>query len=146
MRIDGIELISHLSSVQATLAVCGDPIICRALVLLLRGPDYDVKYLPVASLGAPGALAGVQVLLLALERDATHREALLDGLKEATDATKIHVLELTAAHEDRPEWPRGYVRSNRGVPWPCSTEELKRYIGQTLFNAPPALEGPDRLD
>ena len=138
-------MISHLSSAQATLAVCGDPIICRALVLLLRGPDYDVKYLPIASLGAPGALAGVQVLLLALERDATHRGALLDGLKEATDATKIHVLELTAAHDSRPEWPRGYVRSNRGVPWPCSTEELKQHIGQTLSNKP-AFKGPDRLD
>lgn len=138
-------MISHLSSDQATLAVCGDPITCRALVLLLRGPDYDVKYLPIASLGATGALAGVRVLLVALERDATHRAALLDELKEATDATKIHVLELTAVHDGRPEWPRGYVRSDRGVPWPCSTEELKQHIEQTLSNNPPAFEGPDRL-
>ncbi|CAA9456234.1 MAG: hypothetical protein AVDCRST_MAG02-2306 [uncultured Rubrobacteraceae bacterium] len=39
---------------QATLAVCGDPIICRALVLLLRNPDYNVRYLPDTSLGVSG--------------------------------------------------------------------------------------------
>ena len=48
------EATSCLRFDQATLAVCGDPIICRALVLLLRNPDYNVRYLPDTSLGVSG--------------------------------------------------------------------------------------------
>ena len=139
--IDEIELISDLRSDQATLAVSGDPIICRALVLLLRGPAYEVKYLPVASLDAPGTLAGVQVLLLALERDAAHRGALLRGLREATDTDKVHILELADARGGRPEWPRWSRPSGRRIPWPCSTDELRQRIESTLSNSPPVVGG-----
>lgn len=128
-------MISGLSSTRATLAVCGDPVICRALVLLLRTPDYDVGYLPVASLGAPGSLADVQVLLLALERDAQRRKATLDLVNRATAGAEVQVLELGHAFEgrsgQRKEKP---VWSDGTVPWPCSTEELQRRIEDALSN------------
>ena len=124
-----------LRSTRATLAVCGDPVICRALVLLLRTPDYDVGYLPVASLGAPGSLADVQVLLLALERDAQRRKAALELVDEATAGAGVQVLELGYAFGGRSGQPREeLVWSDGRVPWPCSTEELKRHIEDALSN------------
>lgn len=125
-------MISALGSAQATLAVCGDPVICRALVLLLRSPGYDVEYLPVPSLGEPGSLADVRVLLLALERDDRRRKATLELVSEVTVGTEVHVLELSTAFEKR-SGPRGeHVWADGKVPWPCSTEELKRYIADAL--------------
>ena len=128
-------MMSGLGFTRATLAVCGDPVICRALVLLLRTPDYDVGYLPVASLGAPGSLANVQVLLLALERDAQRRKTTLDLVNKATAGAEVQVLELGNAFEggsgqrrEEPGWSDGRV------PWPCSTEELKQHIEDALSN------------
>ena len=130
----GTRVISALSSTQATLAVCGDPIICRALVLLLRSPGYDVEYLPIASLSEPGSLADVRVLLLALERDARRRKATLELVSEVTVGTEVQVLELSTAFEKR-SGPRGeHAWSDGKVRWPCSTEELKRYIADALSN------------
>ncbi len=128
------KMISGLDCTQATLAVCGDPVTCRALVLLLRAPGYDVGYLPTASLSAPGSLAGVQVLLLASERDAQRRKATLELVSEATAATEVHVLELSNAFEVGPEQRGGHDCSGRKVPWPCSTEKLKLHIEDALWN------------
>lgn len=134
-RSNGTRVISGLSSTQATLAVCGDPVICRALVLLLRAPAYDVEYLPIASLGLPGSLADVQVLLLALERDAQRRKAIVEMVNEATVGAEVHVMELSALYEGRSEPRRGHVWSDGKVPWPYSTEEeLKRHIEDALSN------------
>lgn len=136
-RNSGSEVIGVLSTAAITLAVCGDPVICRALVLILQCPDYDVKYVPTASLGAPGALGGVQVLLLALERDGERRREILELLEEATDGSEIRVLELSAAFEIGPERPRERAWAEGKIPWPCSTEELKRHIKIALTDGPP---------
>jgi hypothetical protein len=53
------EVMHRLSFTPITLAVCGDSITCRALMLVLRGPDYDVRFLPAASLGESGSLADI---------------------------------------------------------------------------------------
>jgi hypothetical protein len=138
-RDPGAEATSSLRFSQATLAVCGDPIICQALVLLLRGPDYDVRYVPDASLGVSGTLRGVQLLLLALERDTERRRTVLELLDRTPDADGIHVLELASAFESRPEQRRERTRADRKVSWPCSTEQLKQQIdvaltGRLLFD------------
>src|SRR5215207_3619952 len=55
-----VQAVRSLSSASITLAVCGDPIICRALVLLLQDFGYDVKSAfqnlhPVSEAGEHGA-------------------------------------------------------------------------------------------
>ena len=126
------EATSGASSTRTTLAVCGDPIICRALVLLLRGPGYDVRYLPAASLSVAGTLTGVQVLLLALEREAGRRRVIMELLDRATDAGDVHILELTDGFEGGPERRRESARAERMISWPCSTEQLKQHINNAL--------------
>ena len=118
-----------------TLVICGDPIICRALVLLLRGPDYDARFLPVSSLGDSGSLEDIQLLLLALERSAKHREAFFSSLEVALGATEIPVLELVAVSDWRRGGRRALGCSDYEVPWPCSTDTLKRHIEVALSNS-----------
>lgn len=127
-----VEATIGASSTRTTLAVCGDPIICRALVLLLRGPGYDVRYVPAASLSVAGTLTGVQVLLLALEREAEPRRVILELLDHATDAGGVHILELSDGFESEPEWRRESAPAERKISWPCSTEQLKRHINNAL--------------
>jgi hypothetical protein len=121
-------------SLQVSLVVCGDPVVGRALALVLRGSRYDARFLPLYPPGESGSLEGVQLLLLgpAPRLSTRRREALLTLLKHEAAAAGVTVLELVPASEgetrDRP-WRR--------VTWPCSVEQLKRRIEEAL---PP---GPD---
>ena len=115
------------------LAVCGDPVVSRALVLLLRGPHYDVRFLPVSSLSDPEAVEGVRLLLLAptLELTIEHRKALSTSLAD----TGMPVLELVAVSAETQDGgsveDSGYV-----VSWPCRTEELEQRIKAVLLSHP----------
>jgi hypothetical protein len=139
------EVTLDLGSTRTALAVYGDPIVCRALVLLLKGPNYDVRHLPAASLGLAGTLDGVHILLLALERGTECRRSIFELLDSATDADGVHVLELTSALEGSSEQRRQHDHADRKISWPCSTEQLKRRIdttlaGRLLANGPPGTE------
>ncbi len=131
-------MITVLRRPAITLAVCGDPVICRALVLILRSPDYDVKYVPTASLGVSGSLAGVQVILVASERDNERRRTILELVEEAIGADQVHVLALSAAFENRPELRREHAWADHKISWPCSTEKLKRRIEVAMIDCLPA--------
>ena len=119
----------------STLAVCGDPVVGRALVLLLQEPRYDVKFLPISSLNEPGVLEGVQLLLLAPmpELSIGYHEALLASLRDEAAAAKIPILELVVS----PDKTRGGKAYDDGLvqaaPWPCRIEELKRRIEVVLL-------------
>jgi hypothetical protein len=119
----------------STLAVCGDPVVGWALVLLLQEPHYDVKFLPISSSNEPGVLEGVQLLLLAPmpELSIGYHEALLASLRDEAAAAKIPILELVVS----PEKTRGgKAQDNRfvqAVPWPCRIEELKRRVEAVLL-------------
>jgi hypothetical protein len=82
----------------------------------------------------------VQILLLALERDTERRRMILELLDRATDVDGIHILELTAAFEGRPEWCPELTRTDRKISWPCSTEQLKQRINTALTNRSPTDE------
>jgi len=122
-----------LSPTPITLAVCGDPIVGRALVLLLQGSNYDVRFLPVSFLSEPGALEDVRLLLLTPMPGLSdvRRKAFLVLLKEASDAAKTPVLELVASSKGRRD---GETRVGLAyaVAWPCSTQELERWIEAAL--------------
>ena len=115
-------------------AICGDPVVGRALALLVQSLLYDVKFLPASSLSEPGSLEGVRLLLLAptWEFNAERREALLVSLKSASGAAEAPILELSSSFgEGRNGDAR--VASEHTVPWPCSTEELERRIESAML-------------
>ena len=126
-------------SLQVSLAVCGDPVIGRALALVLRCSRYDARFLPLYPPGELGLLEGVQLLLLGPtpQMNAGRRESLLTSLEHEAAAAGITVLELVPAYG-------GEVRAGSGykVTWPCSVERLKRRIEEALT---PKLGGPPQL-
>lgn len=107
----------------------GDPVVGRALELLLRTAGYDAVYLARDRSARPEAIGGAQLLLLAPGWDGESRRdaAVLAG---APGAENLPVLEMGAPPEGVP------VRSDRYVPWPCRTEELKRRIAAALAARP----------
>ena len=124
-------------------AVCGDPVVGRALVLLLQGPRYDARFVPASSLGEPGTLEGVGLVLLAptWELNGEGRDALLASLRGAPGAAEAPILELTSSFSEAPRIGEVRVGSEHTVPWPCSTEELERRIQAALLVDPSGSNG-----
>jgi hypothetical protein len=117
-----------------TLAICGDPVVGRLLVLLLEDSGYEVRFLPRSSLNEPEVLEGVRLLLLTPtpELSSKRREALLSSLEDIQEATGLIVLELvTPSEERRREEARG--EPWHLVPWPCRLPELKQRIEAALL-------------
>jgi hypothetical protein len=119
---------------QPALAIWGDPIVGKTLVLLLRPSGYDARFLPISSLSKPESWDSVQLLLLAPtpEMSTKQREAHLALLKDETGGAKeVQVLELLTPTEEPPE---GGARDGswHAAPWPCKIEELERRIGALL--------------
>jgi len=114
----------------ATVAVLGgNPIVGRALELLLRGVGYDVRLL-----GHPGEedlgalLEGSHLLLLAPTLDAATSGKIMDQIEGSAALAELPVLALvTAPSEDPLEGGRASQ-----VPWPCRTAELAREIDAAL--------------
>jgi hypothetical protein len=123
-------------SAPVTLAVCGDPIISRALVLLLQGLHYDVRYLPLSSAGDLEPLDGVLLLLLTpTERlSSRHRETLFTLLSDEVRATTIAILDLSGYSGEM--GGAQLVDLYRVVRWPWMPEELERQIEETLSASP----------
>ena len=66
--------------------------------------------------------------MLALGLDMSRRRTVLELLDRVEDTRGIHVLELAPTFEDEPEPRREVTRTDRRIPWPCSTEQLKQQI------------------
>lgn len=120
-------------SEQTTVAILGgNPLVGRALELLLRGIGYDARFLEedlVISVGRPELLLhGVQLLIVAPSISIQHRTAFLEGIRSASDVTEAKVLELITSPET------GQAEIEGCVPWPCRMEELTRIIESTLSN------------
>jgi hypothetical protein len=114
------------------LAVWGNPIVGRALVLLLRGYGYDARFLPISSL--PESLGGVELLVIAPTRELSteRREARLALLRGARGAAKeAPILELVTLSEE-PLKGGAQDKSWHTMPWPCKVEKLRRRISALL--------------
>jgi hypothetical protein len=115
------------------LTILGDPVVGRALMLLLRGSGYEARYVPASSLSQHLPLKGSDLLLLTPtpELSVERREALVASLEEGTRSTKMPVLELATPLQ---ETPKGGLEGERwhNVPWPCSIEELEGSIESAL--------------
>jgi hypothetical protein len=140
-----IEEARRPGSAPRVLAICGDPVVGQALVLLLRGSLYDTRFLRTSSLSEPGSLQDVGLLLLTpmWESNTERREALLASLRGASSTAETPILELTTSSKaSRNGGAR--VRPEHMVPWPCSPEELERRIQTALRAGPGRADDPPR--
>ena len=117
------------------LTILGDPVVGRALMLLLRGSGYEAKYLPASSLLSQHLpLNGSDLLLLTPtpELSSERREALVALLRERTRTAKMQVLELATPLSQ--ETPKGGMEGERWhyVSWPCRIEELEGSIESVM--------------
>jgi hypothetical protein len=116
------------------LTILGDPVVGRALMLLLRGSGYEAKFLPASSLSQQLSLKGSDLLLLTPtpELSAERREALVALIRERTRSTKMPVLELATPSSQ--ETPKGEMEGEwwHYLSWPCMIEELEGSIEATL--------------
>ena len=128
-------------SLPITLAVCGDPVTCKALVLLLRSSRYEPRFLAVSSL-EPKSLKGIKLLLLTPEPSAVLGESDFATLRRMASSAGIPTLELVNATTLLPEQDRqAQIELVTKVPWPCSSEKLRQQIDAKLLrgNAVPGL-------
>ena len=106
-----------------------NPIVGRALDLLLTGAGYDVRLVghpTEGDLSVP--LEGANLLLIAPMMDAETSRKILDDVGAMADLTALPVLALVTAPSGHPlEGGRA-----RQVPWPCRTAELRREIETAL--------------
>ena len=111
-----------------TVAIIGrDRVVGQALELLLRGADYDARFLGEPAMENLGELLdGVQIVLLGPALSAERREKVLNGLRSGPGTANIPVLELIPTLEGT---RNGHVCH---VMWPCKTEELVRHIAEVL--------------
>ena len=111
--------------VSATVAICGDPVVGRALALVLQPARYEARFVPVLATGEPGSLGDAQVVVLAPTPGLTagQREVLVGTIRERLAG--VPVLELVACWTEQ-----GHDAG--AVPWPCRTEELEQRIEDAL--------------
>src|SRR3712207_479598 len=88
------EANDQLASATVAVAVCGDPIVGRALALLLQPARYEARFVPVIGSGEPGPLGDAQVVVLAPTPglNVRQREVLVGAVREKV--ASIPVLEL----------------------------------------------------
>ena len=107
--------------------ICRDRVVGQALELLLRGADYDARFLGEPAMEKLGELLdGVQIVLLGPALNAERRERFVNGLRAEPRTVNIPVLELIPTREG------GGNGHTCHVMWPCKTEELARHIAEAL--------------
>jgi hypothetical protein len=113
---------------KARLGICGDPVVGRALTLLLRSSGYKATYLFAHSFGESQALKEVRLLVLTptLELSSERRNTLMTLLKETSEAEDMPVLELVIPFALRQEEVGN--ESWYMVPWPCRIGDLEGWI------------------
>lgn len=123
--------VQEISLGRASLTIWGDSVVGRALMLLLRGSGYNVKFLPAAlPLGQPLPLRGSSLLVLTPtpQWSKKERQAFLGSLRKTAEAAIIPVLELRMPGEEPQEESANRDASWHYVPWPCGVEELEEWI------------------
>ena len=136
-------MVSHRPcSSRAALAVFGEPVVGRALVLLLRGFRYEARFLPAPSSSSPTEMSGsLEDILLVMvtptpSLSARQRENLLTSLEKEVETAQIPILELVVPtssgrmQDEEEGWAGRGLKS--AVPWPCGIEVLVRQIEAAL--------------
>jgi hypothetical protein len=113
----------------ATLIFDGDPVIGRALELLLRTAGHDARYVARNEAERATTLDGLQIVLLGPGWDADSREV-AESIASARCAEVLPILEMGSPPDNLPSKPE------RFVPWPCRIADLKRRIDAALLVVP----------
>jgi hypothetical protein len=129
------QAIPTADSIPINLAIYGDPIVGRALVLILSGCRYDAKFLSISSLEEPKAFGGVRLLILTPKAQLSVRclKVLLSVLGDDKVPVKTPILELVVPSEEDYLFAGYEDRFVLEAPWPCRIEELERLIEAALL-------------
>jgi hypothetical protein len=118
-----------LPETRTTVAILGgNPLVGRALELLLESAGYEVRLLEEPeAFEDPDLLAGVDVLLLGRGVSDERREEFLGAMASTLETATIPVLALSPG-------PDGTLAAeDRLVPWPGRVEDLAREIDAVLL-------------
>jgi hypothetical protein len=128
-------LTQRINSTATVLGVCGDPIVSRALVLTLRGFDYDARLVSISSLSDSESLEGIRLLLLTPmpELSSERCKTLIASLADTGDTRRLPTLKLVGASVEA-QGGGAVEGSEYFVPWPCRTEALARRIQSILHS------------
>jgi hypothetical protein len=124
-----------IDSTANVLGVCGDPVVSRALVLILRGFDYDARLVSISSLSDCESLEGIRLLLLTPmpELSSERCKTLIASLADTGDTRMLPTVELVGGSVETQEG--GAVEGfEYFVPWPCRTEDLAQRIESILHS------------
>jgi hypothetical protein len=108
----------------------GDPLVGRALELLLRSCGYGVRYANRSSLEELGMLREIRLWLLGPGWDYASREIAAEMAGSAPAESKGSILEIGLPRDG------SSIRAECYVPWPCRTEDLKQRIDAALLGEP----------
>ncbi len=111
----------------ATIAILGgDPVIGKALEALLASTDYAPRFFSEYPEGRAEPLGEARVALI-LPGPSSKRQEALKALIENTPSTmNLPVIELTTTPND--------IGQGILVSWPCSIEDLRGFIDETLLD------------
>lgn len=132
VRPFGAEVTVERAPEEPTVIVInGDPVVSKALALLLQTASYDVRFASRSSLEDPAAtsrlLEGAQLALVTPGMVSEHYERVLGLLQGGLAMGSVPVLQLGAS-------PDGVqARADYIVPWPCRIEDLRRQIDAALL-------------
>jgi hypothetical protein len=111
----------------ATIAILGaNPVIGKVLEALLASTDYVARYFAEYPEGDAEPLGGARVALVLPTPSSRRQEALLALIRTSPSTTNLPVIELTTTPNETGHGTR--------LPWPCSIEDLRRSIDETLLD------------
>ena len=112
----------------ATIAILnGDPVIGRALESLLASADYVARFFSEFPEGAADPLGGARIAIVLPASSSKWQDALMHLIKTTKSTKNLPVVELTTTPNESGHGTR--------LPWPCSIEDLRRSIDETLQNS-----------
>jgi hypothetical protein len=110
---------------QTNIAILGgDPVIGRALESLLVSADYVARFFSEYPEGDAEPLGEAHVALVLPASSSKRQEALMALIKTTPSTANLPVIELTTTPNENGQ--------SITVPWPCSIEDLRRSIDETL--------------
>jgi hypothetical protein len=112
----------------ATIAILGgEPVIGKALESLLASAEHAARYFSEYPEGDAEPLEGARVALILPASSSRHQEALKAEIKNTPSTMNLPVIELTTTpiHDSQ----------SILVLWPCSIEDLRHTIDETLQNS-----------
>jgi hypothetical protein len=109
----------------ATVAILGgDPVIGKALESLLASSEHAARYFSEYPEGDAEPLEGARVALILPVSSSRRQKSLKAQIKNTPSTMNLPVIELTTTPIDDGQ--------SIVVPWPCSIEDLRRAIDETL--------------